>query len=126
MYERYLSRVCLAIEALLVTRGRDGMSLVTAGDANHVPALARLRGSAPYLHSVQSVGFHSQGILTTLPGEGPARGVVRHGITTLGADDPDVPLEAVQRVAKQAVAETQQAVAASRLAARDSHPHHVA
>jgi D-beta-D-heptose 7-phosphate kinase/D-beta-D-heptose 1-phosphate adenosyltransferase len=29
------------VEAILVTRGRDGMSLVTAGDANHVPALAR-------------------------------------------------------------------------------------
>ena len=29
------------VDAVLVTRGRDGMSLVTAGDANHVPALAR-------------------------------------------------------------------------------------
>ena len=29
------------VDAVLVTRGRDGMSLVTAGDANHVPAQAR-------------------------------------------------------------------------------------
>jgi D-beta-D-heptose 7-phosphate kinase/D-beta-D-heptose 1-phosphate adenosyltransferase len=29
------------VEAILVTRGQDGMSLVTAGDANHVSALAR-------------------------------------------------------------------------------------